>query len=326
VWEQAAKTGAALGVTEVRPFLAEVVNDAKQPGDVRVAALYTLRELKDAKLNDYVAAAMAGTDAKLRAAARVVKAQANPTAAAKEIPTLLRDLSVSMVEKQTVFAAIPSIRPAKEIDTALAEWLDELMAGKVPSELKLDLLEAAQARSVAKGRDAEKAPLKDKLAAYDRQIRAGVAKDALSRWRDVTHGGDADKGRDIFVNNAAVYCQRCHKVNGQGGEVGPEITGIGTKQTRDYLLEAIVDPNKTIAKGFESVILTKEDGRIVAGVLRSKTDKEYVVVDGEGKVFKVAKDDVASERPDKSAMPDDLYKKLSRRELRDLLEFLATVK
>jgi quinoprotein glucose dehydrogenase len=58
-------------------------------------------------------------------------------------------------------------------------------------------------------------------------------------------------------------------------------------------------------------------------VLRSKSDKEYVLVDAENKVKSYPRASVEAERPDKSAMPDDLHKKLSRRELRDLVEFLA---
>ncbi len=55
---------------------------------------------------------------------------------------------------------------------------------------------------------------------------------------------------------------RCHKVNGIGGEVGPDLTGIGKKQQRDYLLESIVDPNKQIAKGYETVVITLTNGQV----------------------------------------------------------------
>ena len=60
----------------------------------------------------------------------------------------------------------------------------------------------------------------------------------------------------IFTTKAELECVRCHKVNGPngelaGGEVGPELSGIGARQTRTYLLESIVDPNKQIAQGFE---------------------------------------------------------------------------
>lgn len=315
------QTISALNVPDVGVQLLGTVTDARESPSSRIESLFALEQLKASELAEAVSAAMASPDAPLRAAGRVVKAKANPEAAKSELPKLLGDAQATVIEKQMALGVMASMAPAREIDESLAGLLDQLIAGKLPPALMLDVLEAAQSR-VASNRRLF-APLKDKLNAYDRQARDGVAKDPLSRYRDVTHGGDAEKGKDLFINNPAVYCQRCHKLAGQGGEVGPELTTIGKDKTRDDLLEAIVDPNKQIAKGFESVILTLDDGRTVSGVLRSKSDKEYVLVDAENKVKSYPRASVEAERPDKSAMPDDLHKKLSRRELRDLVEFLA---
>jgi quinoprotein glucose dehydrogenase len=301
-------------------LLANVV-DAKQPAAARVESLFALEQLKANELKEAAAAAVASPETKLRAAGRVVLAKADPVAARTELPKLLVDPQSSVIEKQMALDVMGSMPSAREIDDALAAALDQLLAGKVSPEWTLDLLEAAQTRVASNRRTF--APLKDKLNAYDRKARDGVATDPLARYRDVTHGGDADRGKAIFINSAAVYCQRCHKLDGQGGEVGPDISAIAKDKTRDYLLEAIVDPNKQIAKGYESVILTLDDGRTVSGVLRAKTETEYVLVDADGKVSTYAKATVEDQKPDKSAMPDDLHKKLSRRELRDLVEFLS---
>jgi quinoprotein glucose dehydrogenase len=313
-----------LKIKEVGQVLLTMVNDTARPASVRVESLFALDQLKAEELIAAAVSARKSTDAKLRAAGRVIAAKVDETAARTELPSLLSDENANLIEKQMALGVMATMPPSKEVDEALATWLDKLLAGQVAPEMKLDLLEAAETRVSSNRRLF--APLKDKLAAYDRQARDGVAKDPLSRSRDLTNGGDADKGKEIFLNNAAVYCQRCHKLNGQGGEVGPDVTLIAKDKTRDYLLESIIDPNKAIAKGFESVILSLADGRTVSGVLRSKTDKEYTIVDTEGKVTKVPKDDVDREKPDKSAMPDDLHKKLSRRELRDVIEFLASLK
>ncbi|MFX8554420.1 hypothetical protein ABTM01_20025, partial [Acinetobacter baumannii] len=86
----------------------------------------------------------------------------------------------------------------------------------------LDVLEAAKARAEKTGLKLY-APLREKLKAIDTAARAAEANDHLSRYRESLAGGDADRGRDIFLNTAAVYCQRCHKLDGQGGEVGPPL-------------------------------------------------------------------------------------------------------
>ncbi len=325
VREQAVKTTSKLNVTDVGPLMATLINDPKQSTTVRVEALYALDALKAKELTEATTTALASDQPKLRAAARIVNAKSNPAAAMKELPELLNAATASIEEKQAALEALGSLKESKEADGAIAEWLDKYADGKVPAELKLDVLEAAQTRSTAKDLKLF-APLREKLKAVDTAARAAEKTDPLARYRESVAGGDADRGRSIFLNNAAVYCQRCHKLDGQGGDVGPVLNGLAAKQNRDYLLEAIVLPNAKIAEGYQSVILTLADGRTITGVLRAKDAKNYTIVTVENKVLTIAKADVDGEKPDKSAMPEDLIKKLSKRELRDLVEFLAGLK
>ena len=108
-----------------------------------------------------------------------------------------------------------------------------------------------------------------------------------------------------------------------GGEVGPDLTGIGARQDRKYILESIVEPNKQIAQGFESVVLATADGRVITGVLRGEDEKAVHLMTAEGKAVNVPKDAIEERKRGPSAMPADLVQKLSRSELRDLVEFLA---
>jgi quinoprotein glucose dehydrogenase len=325
VRKEAVQVTAKLGIKDVGPLMAGLVCDAKQPAAVRVEALFALEAVKATELVEATKTALASTEPRLRAAARVVSAKANPTAAMTELPKLLADEKATPIEKQMALGVMGSLRESKEIDAALADLLDQYLAGKVPDGLKLDVLEAAQARATAR-RLRLHAPLREKLKAIDAAAREAEAKDPLVRNREALTGGDADRGRQIFLNNAAVYCQRCHKLDGQGGEVGPVMNGIGAKQTREYLLESILFPSSKIAEGYQSVILNTLDGKTISGVLRSKDAKGYTIVTAENQVIRVPKDDVESEKPDKSAMPDDLHKKLTKRELRDVIEFLVGLK
>jgi quinoprotein glucose dehydrogenase len=137
----------------------------------------------------------------------------------------------------------------------------------------------------------------------------------------------------IFWTKAEVECIRCHKVRargstgeGSGGEIGPELTGIGARQPRTYLLDSILDPSKQIAQGFESIVLATSDGKVYTGVLRGEDAKEIRLVTATGELVVVSKDMVEARKSGPSAMPSDLARKLSRRELRDLIEFLASLK
>jgi quinoprotein glucose dehydrogenase len=115
-------------------------------------------------------------------------------------------------------------------------------------------------------------------------------------------------------------------VRGEGGEVGPDLTGIGSKHPRNYLLESIVVPNHAIAQGFESVIVAKNDGTVVTGVLKSEDDKTIRLMTVDSSMIEVPKAEVEERTRGPSAMPDDLYKKLTKAELRDLVEFLANLR
>ncbi len=325
VRKEAASVTAKLGIKEVGPLMAALVADAKQPATLRVEALFALDAVKATELADSAKLALISPEPKLRAAARVVNAKANPTAAFTELPALLRDEKATIIEKQMALEVMGTLKESNDVDESIALQLDAITAGKLPVELKLDAMEAAQARSTTKDLKLH-AELREKLKAIDTADRDASVKDPLARYRDSIAGGDAIRGRELFINNTAVYCQRCHKLDGQGGEVGPQLNGIGAKQPRDYLLESIVYPNAKIAEGYQSVILNTVDGKSLAGVLRKKDATGYTIVTADNKVITVPKDDVESEKPDKSAMPDDLHKKLTKRELRDIVEFLTSLK
>ena len=137
---------------------------------------------------------------------------------------------------------------------------------------------------------------------------------------------DAARGRDIFNKHAGVQCLRCHALSGKGGTVGPDLAGAGARLTRELLLESIVFPNKQIAPGFENVAVVLKNGGTRAGVVKSETDSELVLHSLEDGVMRIAKDTIQSRTKGLSAMPEGLDKLMTRRELRDLVEYLSTLK
>jgi quinoprotein glucose dehydrogenase len=325
VRREAAQVVAKLKLTEFGPAMAAIVKDETQPLSLRVEALYAVDALKDAATKDLVALALASTEPKLRAAGLTVKARLEPAAVMKELPALLKDEKASIEEKQAGFAALASQRRSEEADKLLDEWLDLALAKKVPPELVLDVLDAAETRANTPKLRLS-APLKSKVEKY----RGEQAKqdDKLAPFLESLAGGDAEKGRNIFLNNSAVYCQRCHKLDNQGGDVGPVMNGIAAEKERDrrYLLESIALPSAKIAKGFETVILILEDERTISGIIKGEDKTNIKLVTAENKEVVVAVKDVAARRTGPSAMPDDLHKKMTRRELRDVVEFLASLK
>jgi quinoprotein glucose dehydrogenase len=220
----------------------------------------------------------------------------------------------SVIEQQEVLAALGEMKEP-QADAVLVDWLDKLAAGQVRPEIQLDLLTAAALRSASQ--------VKDKLAAFEASRSKA---DSLAAYRETLSGGSVDRGQKIFFERAEASCVRCHKIGGTGGDVGPDLSKIGADKQREYLLESIVEPNKAIAKGFDSVVLVLDDGKVVSGVLRSEDEKHLKLVTPEGKQITVAKSQIDERTSGKSPMPEDVAKKLGKADIRDLVEFLSDQK
>ena len=115
-------------------------------------------------------------------------------------------------------------------------------------------------------------------------------------------------------------------VRGSGGEVGPDLSAIAVEKKREYLLESLVLPNAQIAKGFESTMLATVDGKIHVGIVKSEDEKSVRLMTADGSIVAIATDDVDDRASGKSAMPEDLVKTLSKADIRDLVEYLSTLK
>jgi quinoprotein glucose dehydrogenase len=312
VRKEAAGVAAKLGIKEVGPLLFEMAADVKRPAATRIETLRALETLKDARLEKARGLALKDTDPRVRAEGRRLLAKADPAAA---LPLLREALERgATVESQGAYATLAEMK-GEEVDGLLARGMDRLLAKEMPAEVELDLLEAAGKRQAAS--------VKEKVAKYE----ANRPKDdPLAAWRESLAGGDAERGRQLFLTKTELSCVRCHKIKGEGGDVGPDLAGIGSKQKRDYLLESIVLPSKQIAKGYETVVLTLKNGQIRSGILKAEGAKEIKLMTAEGQLITVDKKQVDERETGKSAMPEDLIKYLSKSELRDLVEFLAGLK
>jgi quinoprotein glucose dehydrogenase len=321
---EATRLTGKLGIREVGPLLMAVVRDAKAAPADRADALAALAAVRAPELNESLIFAEMSSVPRLRAARLTVLAKDDPAGVLIAMPRVVRDESASVDEKQAALAALGKAGESAEVDRLLAELLSKATAGKAQPDTLLDVLEAAEAR--ANGKVKLHAALKQDAAAY----RAAAAKsaDKLAPFAETLAGGDAARGRSVFLNNNAVYCQRCHQLDGQGGEVGPPLNGIAAQPGKDrrYLLEAVVLPSAQIAKGFETTVVTLADGRVVSGVVKEDTKKHLRLVTPENRELVIPADEIEGRRTGLSAMPEDVHSKLTRRELRDLVEFLSTLR
>jgi putative heme-binding domain-containing protein len=137
--------------------------------------------------------------------------------------------------------------------------------------------------------------------------------------------GDVAKGQDVFVK--AGTCIKCHKVKGEGKDVGPDLTEIGSKLSKEAMYVSILDPSAGISHNYETYTLLLEDGTVLSGILVSDTDTQVEIKTAEAIIRKVPQEEVSQmKKLTTSIMPADLQKNLTAESLVDLVEYLTTLK
>jgi quinoprotein glucose dehydrogenase len=103
------------------------------------------------------------------------------------------------------------------------------------------------------------------------------------------------------------------------------LTAIGKQRDRRYLLEAICLPNAQITKGFETAAIVNDLGQVFTGIVKTENDEYVELTQNDGRQKRIYVSEIVARRKGISSMPDDLVKYLTRRELRDLVAFLASL-
>jgi putative heme-binding domain-containing protein len=138
--------------------------------------------------------------------------------------------------------------------------------------------------------------------------------------------GDVRRGQAVF-NNPKAACLSCHTIGYLGGKIGPDLTRIGQIRSERDLLEAILFPSASFARGYEPVVVTTASGAIHGGVLRSDLSDTVVLVNGAGEEIRILRREIVDMQPGAvSIMPPGLDTQLSRQELTDLLAFLKATR
>lgn len=292
----------------------------------RVAAVRALEFVQSPRSRKLADQLLAASQPALRSAGRELLYARDFQAALADLERLFKAPGAED-EKRAAFELLGRATEA-EAHAFLTRQMKKLLDHQLPDSLALDVSAALTAHGV-----------NYKLPNSARNQRARVAEDLQQQWlarlpqddalrdyRMTLTGGNAERGHRLFHEKVEFLCVRCHRVEGQGvSTVGPDLTGIGTQRDREYLLRAIVNPGADIATGFEFATLQLKDGSTIVGIIRQESPTALQVEVAEAGVMKqreVLKADV-KQRTSTSAMPP-LVSLMSRHELRDLVEYIAT--
>ena len=308
----AVKTIGKIGLEEGVSHLFTLLEKDRDP-QVREASLNSLLALKGSPKEQAIKQALADPEREVRVAGL----------------DLLKDLEVqeklkiellseviekrTMEEKQAAVEALASVS-LENSRPVLESLVGQLEEGSLPAEIQLELSEALETAGASE------------LVQRNKAFYENLSPDSLiASYTGSLYGGNEELGRRTFFRNQSAQCVRCHAYDDMGGGAGPPINGVAGQLSRQELLEAMIAPSKRLAPGYGAVTLDLDNGRRISGVLGQEDEKSLSLKMGNLPDTLVLKSNIKNRINAPSSMPD-MKHVLSRREIRDLVSFLATLK
>jgi putative membrane-bound dehydrogenase-like protein len=328
-------------------YIAKVVKDASQPPALRAIALRMLRPDHPALSSVILRQFLTGKDKSLRwEAVRTLALRADdrsqeelrrlatdgdaePALRAEAVLGLAHSASSTATQRLLVSLlarpelqrdALRSLRNAQsppETDRAILAWW-ESTTGDSGERRELAQQVILALRS---SKDAETRRRLKPIAAL-----AGNQPQNDAQWRAALEGrGDAAAGERVFFHPQGPRCYSCHRVDGRGAQIGPELSNIGRALSRDKLIESILTPSKEIAPQYVCWHVVTRDGRVRTGIIVDEgPDSTITLADAQGKLEVFHRTAIEERHAlTTSIMPDRLYDLMTRREFLDLIAFLG---
>ncbi|HZJ20818.1 MAG TPA: HEAT repeat domain-containing protein [Pricia sp.] len=303
------KTLANLGIDSHNKKLLQIMRTNKST-DVRSVALKALGQLQFTDIETAMALGMQDKDQQVRATALGLIPQMDISK--EKLPAIVNPIfkNGSVREQQELLSVLGKL-PLEKSGDVLEKLIAQANADKLDESIILDLTEAVKATNSEK-----------LIAQLDAPKDSG---DPLAAYEETLQGGNARQGGQVFNNNPTAQCTRCHAVGAAGGDVGPHLENIGNMLTREQLLEALIEPSARLAPGYGSVSLTLKDGQKVNGILEEETEEGLTLRTNAAEPLEIPSARIEKRENMPSAMPA-MGKLITKRELRDLIEYLAGLK
>ncbi len=302
----AAELGLPAALNDLPTLLEQSALDAK----FQARAIAAMDHADDDVAERVIEFGLRSPDGLVRSAARRLLAERFPAKAIEPLASAANDGDTR--ERQAALGLLAKIDlPAAH--AALAAWMTRVEQGDCPQELLLEVLEGAQSAT-------DKSLVERYKTLIDQQAVSG---DLAALYAAAVAGGDASRGEQLFLSNESLSCRRCHSLTPGEQLVGPSLADVGAKRTRQEIIESVTRPNAKIVEGFQTTSMLLDTGNVVTGILRHEDDEKAVLLNAEGKEVEVELEAVEERAQGLSAMPEDLMKFMSQRDLRDVVEFLS---
>lgn len=301
-----------IGIADAADKLFSMLTGDPSPS-VREASLVSLTRMENVPVDKAIESALSDPALQVRVAGLGLIEQLEISDKLKA--NLLMDVinKQTIEEKQAAVLSLGKLNPDSVVPL-FEEILTNLETNKLAPEIELELVEALETLDNAN------------LSARYAAIRSNLSKDELlASYSGSMYGGDPIAGRKLFFQHPTGQCIKCHSYDDFGGNAGPRLNGIGALLSRKELLEALIDPSKRLAPGFGVVILDLKENQKLAGILAAENETSITVKMGNKPDTVVMKEHIVLRKDAPSSMPD-MKQYLNRREIRDLVSYLATLK
>ena len=301
-----------LDIKEAGTEILAVLKTDKDPL-VRAEAIKALVSIKDPQVEQGIRVALYDKDKIVRVAGLdlVEKTSIQPSVIAELLNTVIA--SKTTEEKQAALLTLGKL-PLQNTQPILDVLLLRMTTGKLSPDIYLELGEAIDS---TKSQD-----LKQKYLVATNRLSSD---DLKASYAVALEGGDPNRGRNIFYNNQNSQCVRCHTYDDYGGNAGPRLNGVGTRLTRQQILESLITPSARLADGYGTVTLTLKDGNAITSVLKQETSTSLILKGGKDPDKTILKSDVVKRENAPSSMPA-MTELLSKKEIRDVVAFLSASK
>ncbi|MFK8114270.1 MAG: PVC-type heme-binding CxxCH protein [Rubripirellula sp.] len=315
---QAAAVRAArqLGINLAAESLQTLLASRSVASQLRVESLRSLDQQDVSSIRQLLDRALVDRSSELRMAAAEILSQRDSDSAEQHLIKTIQD-SKQLPERQHAIALLGTIAGERSIE-ALGSMLQKLAAGKLAREIALDVLDAASAieslRQQVNSANQAILQINDKKSSGLREFVVCV------------DGGDSATGKALFQSHLGAQCVRCHKVGKKGSDVGPNLKGIAKKKDRGYLLRSIIAPSAEIDPKYQTQSFLMFDGQVLQGLVKEERDEETVIIDNSGKEIRLDNDEIEFVKKNEVSIMPEMTKVLTRREIRDLVAYLASLK
>ncbi|NNE78047.1 MAG: c-type cytochrome, partial [Pricia sp.] len=303
------KTLANLGIESYNDELFKIMrrHDSSQ---VKAEILKTLGELNFENIEVAMQLGMKDRDQEVRTTA--VGLIPNLEISQESLPAIVNPIfrNGSVREQQQLLSVLGEL-PLEQSGEVIERLMAQAKANRLNQSIILDLIEAVEATG------------SEPLIAQLDAIKG--SENSVDDFQETLTGGNYREGRNVFNNNPTAQCVRCHAVGASGGDVGPSMENIGNILTREQILEALIEPSARLAPGYGSVALTLKDGQKVNGILIEETEEELTLRTNEAEPLEIPTGRIEKRENMPSAMPA-MGRLITKRELRDLIEYLAALK